>query len=209
MPTFALKNGIRCWRGQVKRDGKIIASKWFGSSKKEQRKAILFEERIKTEYEKGKTRPKTHTESLTIHEWATTYLDEAQRRFASKTYKEKRDAFRRLLERYSPSKELEAMTPGAALHHLQGEYDARSGYAANKDRKNLATAWTWGGKYLSGFPERTNPFLAVDKFPEVRKPRYVPPEDDFWAVLDIAEGQDHVMLMAFLHLAARRGRSSG
>ena len=40
--------------------------------------------------------------------------------------------------------------------------------------------------------------------PEIRQPRYVPPEEDFWKVYDISEGQDKVMLLAFLHLAARR-----
>jgi integrase len=41
--------------------------------------------------------------------------------------------------------------------------------------------------------------------PEVRKPRYVPPEEDFWKVYAVAEGQDNVMLLALLHLGARRG----
>jgi len=41
--------------------------------------------------------------------------------------------------------------------------------------------------------------------PEIRQPRYVPPEDDFWKVYKAAEGQDKVMLLTFLHLAARPG----
>ena len=41
--------------------------------------------------------------------------------------------------------------------------------------------------------------------PEVRHPRYVPPEEDFWRVYEVAEGQDKTMIIAFLHLAARRG----
>jgi integrase len=48
-----------------------------------------------------------------------------------------------------------------------------------------------------------NPCL-VEKFPEKRHPRYVPPEQDFWKVHAQAKGQDHVMLLAYLHLAARR-----
>jgi integrase len=40
--------------------------------------------------------------------------------------------------------------------------------------------------------------------PEIRHPRYVPPEEDFWKIYAVAEGQDKVMLLAFLHLAARR-----
>jgi len=48
-----------------------------------------------------------------------------------------------------------------------------------------------------------NPCL-VDRMPEGRHPRYVPPEEDFWKVVDVSEGQDKVMLVAFLYLAARR-----
>jgi integrase len=50
----------------------------------------------------------------------------------------------------------------------------------------------------------SNPCL-VEKMPETRQPRYVPPEEDFWKIYEWAEGQDKVMLLAFLHLAARRG----
>lgn len=51
----------------------------------------------------------------------------------------------------------------------------------------------------------SNPASIVDKFPEERKPRYVPPEVDFWKVYDTAEGQDKVMLAVVLYTAARRG----
>jgi integrase len=33
----------------------------------------------------------------------------------------------------------------------------------------------------------------------------MPPESDFWAVYDVAEGQDQVLVLACLNLAARRG----
>lgn len=205
MPTFAMKRGTKCWRGQIKQNGRIVASKWFGSTKKDQRQAILWEEETRKELKRNKGNQKTRMASLTIHEWATAYLNESKRRFVRKTYLEKRDTYKRLFRNLPPNTAVEEITPGTALAHLQHEYDERSGYAANKDRKNLASAWSWGRKYLSLFPEKANPFLAVEKFPEKRKPRYVPPEDDFWTVLEHASGQDRVMLMAFLHLGARRG----
>lgn len=67
----------------------------------------------------------------------------------------------------------------------------------------MIAAWNWGHKYIVGFPNY-NPFL-VDRFPEVRFPRYVPPEEDFWKVYSVSESdQDRIMLLSFLHLAARR-----
>jgi len=137
--------------------------------------------------------------------WSNEYLDYVERRFAAKTYQEKRSAFRRFLRFMQPDTPLTAIEPGDFLRHLEKEEAERSGYAANKDRKNLGAAWNWGRKYLRGFPQEPNPFLAVDKRPEMRHPRYVPPEEDFWKVYESAQGQDKVMLLAFLHLAARRG----
>ena len=72
----------------------------------------------------------------------------------------------------------------------------------------IARTWerpgNWGLDNLEGWPRIGNPFLAIKKYPEKRNPRYVPPEEDFWQVYEAAEGQDRVMLLAFLHLGARR-----
>lgn len=205
MPTKTSRRGKMRWRGFVKQNGKIVASKWFGSGKQEYRKAIAWEEETRERLRKeAETIPTGLPSSL---EWGNAYLSYVKRRYVEKTYKEKKAVFKRfLLFAKEQNKELEAMTPAFALQYLQAQYDERSGYAANKDRKNLSAAWEWGKKYLDGFPvERANPFAAVDKFPEERLSRYVPPLEDFDAVLANAEGQDHVMLTAFLHLAARRG----
>jgi integrase len=49
-----------------------------------------------------------------------------------------------------------------------------------------------------------NPCL-VEKMAKIRSPRYVPPEENFWKIYEIVEGQDKAMLLTFLHLVARRG----
>ena len=100
-----------------------------------------------------------------------------------------------------PTLPVNRLTSKHVLDYLKIQTQTRSGYAANKERENLLAAYNWGIKYL-GLPT-PNPCL-VEKFPEQRKPRYVPPEEDFWEVYDVAEGQDKVMLLAYLHLAARR-----
>ena len=77
----------------------------------------------------------------------------------------------------------------------------------------MGAAWRWGCDNLRGFPLGENPFLAVAKKAEERSPRYVPPLADFWKVFDYVAAnaesseeysQDQVMLLAYLHLAARR-----
>ncbi len=142
---------------------------------------------------------------LTVFDWAGAYLDYSEGNFVVQTYKEKRAAFSMLFDFLSPDSILESVTPAVAFKCLMQQAKKRSGYAANKDRKNLAAGWEWGKKYLDGFPQRQlNPFRVVDKFSEIRSPRYVPSEEDFWKIYNYSEGQDQIMLLTFLHLAARR-----
>lgn len=136
-------------------------------------------------------------------EWATMYLDHAQARFVVKTYKEKQHAFRQLFKDVNPHMDAALLHKGDALAHFTEQARVRSGYAANKDRKNLAAAWSWAVEHIKGFPEH-NPFMTV-RFSEERSPRRVPTIQEFWAVYSAAESdQDRTMLLCFLHLAARR-----
>lgn len=203
MPTETNRRGILRWRAVVKVQGRTVASKWFGQGERERRKAILWEEQEKKRILEESKKP-TRTESLTMGEWATAYLNDAQRRRSKGNYLEKRAAFRRLADLCGDC-EVFRITPSLALSYLQRRYDEQSGYAANKDRKNLSKAWEWGRKFIDGFPVMANPLHAVDRFKEERKPRYVPPVEDFDKVLAIAQGQDKVMLTTFINLAARRG----
>ncbi len=144
-------------------------------------------------------------------EWGTRYLADAEGRLSTSTFDEKRSAFQRLMA-FLASRGLQvqsvsvyAITTQVALEYLNTQNRNRSGYAANKDRKNLVRGWNWAKKYISNFPvDAKNPFDEVEKFREIRSPRDVPAEEDFWKVVDVAQGQDKVMLLAFIYLGARR-----
>jgi integrase len=138
---------------------------------------------------------------LKLIDWATEYLEYAKQKFVSKTLDEKLSCFRRFFDSINPEWMPHQLKPLHVLNHLRAQVQSRSGYAANKDRKNLLAAWNWGIKYL-GLPS-VNPCLT-ERFPEDRVTRYIPPEKDFWKVHEVAQGQDKVMLTAYLHLAARR-----
>ena len=111
--------------------------------------------------------------------------------------------FKRFFEFVSPTLPVSQLKPADTMAYIIKQKEERSGYAANKDRKNLVAAWNWGMKYMKMPLPGPNPCL-VDRMPEERQPRYVPSEEDFWTVYEAAEGQDKIMLLAFLHLAARR-----
>ena len=148
--------------------------------------------------------PEVVTPSGCLLDWATAYLADAVRH-AKKTVNEKRNEFRRLFQAVDPDTPWAALTKRMALDYLTGQFKTRSGYAANKSRKNLASAWAWAQEFVDGFPQGPNPWRAVRKFGEQRQPRYVPPEGDFWKVVDVAQGQDKVMLLTLLYTAGRKG----
>ena len=203
MPTETIRRGVRRWRAVIKSQGKTVASKWFGPGEKERRKAILWEEEEKKRLQEESRQP-IPTVSLTMGEWATAYLDDAQRRGTKGNYQIKRMAFRCLATFLGGDLLVSNITPARALTFLQKRYDSQSGHAANRDRNKLSQAWEWGRRFLDGFPNLANPFALVARFEEKRQIRYVPSEEDFDRVLAQAQGQDRVILLTFVNLAARR-----
>ncbi len=150
MPYKRKDNSSKKWTGQVMLNGRATR-KSFATKKEavaweaEQRKKVV-----------------SLTVTVSLGEWAIRYLDYAKSRFAAKTYDEKVTVFKRFFKTFNQGKDIDSLTPGDILAHLQRQNDERSGNGANKDRKNLAAGWTWGVKYINGFP-RTNPTLAWSK----------------------------------------------
>jgi integrase len=187
-----------------KRKGKWLAQVRINDQTKRKtfstrKEAQEWEVDLKRQSQKS-TRQVTHF--VCLLEWATSYLEFAQAKFISQTWDEKRSMFKKFFKVVAPDRPVDHLALGDVLSFLQQQAVTRSGYSANKDRKNLVAAWNWGIKYL-GLPS-PNPCL-VDRFPEERQKRCVPPESDFWKVYDVAESnQDRTMLLSYLHLAARR-----
>ncbi|MFH1913541.1 MAG: site-specific integrase, partial [Pseudomonadota bacterium] len=118
-------------------------------------------------------------------DWANAYMDYATATWSKGSCSDKRLAFRRLFEMTARPKQLvHEISPVVALNHLSRLSKQATGNTANRDRKQLAAAWKWGARYLG--MDRTNPFRSVDKFPEQRHPRWVPPLEDFRMVADAA-----------------------
>lgn len=143
------------------------------------------------------------TGTISLLEFATEYLDFVEEKYSTKTYKEKKRAFKELFKSFDSNITVDAISKGDVLKHLRKQFKNRSGNSANKDRKNFIAAWNWGIKYMSSFPKE-NPFF-IDRFPETRHPRYIPPREDLFKVIEVAESfQDETLLYCYLHLAARK-----
>jgi len=185
--------------------------KWYAQVRKEGQKCervfLTKKEAVDWEVEMRK-KPVSEwsgrTDTVCLNDWAQMYLDYCRSSFSAKTYAEKRSLFKRLFKTIEPAMPVTDLKPAKIMTYILEQKEQRSGYASNKDRKNLVAGWNWGMKYMDPPLPGPNPCL-VERMAEIRQPRYVPPEEDFWKAYAIAEGQDKVMLLAFLHLAARRG----
>lgn len=204
MPSKVSKRGMSRYRASVTVQGQTLQKLFADESKKSYQAALIWEKETRKELERKLSQ--TNMASLAIGTWSNEYLTEGENRFAEITFGEKKAAFIRFYRDTELKREflVQDLTVTICRKYLLKQVQFRSGYGANKDRKNLGTAWRWGLENMDGWPKGVNPFLSVKKFPEVRQPRYVPSEEDFWKVYDQAAGQDQVMLLAYLHLAARR-----
>lgn len=205
MPTFAKKRGVRCWRGVTQVNGEK-RTKWFGSSREDMKKAILWEESTKKELLRQLRTDAVR--GITLAEWHDAYLDYVHSFMSRKTYDEKFFVLDRFVDEFGEGTKVEEIVPSVVLEYMFDQEAERSGNAANKDRKNLSAGWNWAKEFMSNWPLNTahsNPFLVVPRRKEARSERYIPSEEDFWKVFDHATGQDKVILATAYYLAARRG----
>ncbi|MFP4572916.1 MAG: tyrosine-type recombinase/integrase [Desulfobacterales bacterium] len=184
------------WKAQVRKEG-LRQEKTFDTKKE----AIDWETKMR---KKPADEWVEKTNTVCLNDWAQQYLDYAEAKFSEKTYKEKQTMFKLFFKQVDPELPVAELTPKKVMGYVLEQRKQRSGYAANKDRKNLVAAWHWGMKYMEPPLPSPNP-CKVDKMPEVRHPRYVPTFEDFLKVLEVAEGQDRIMLLCLYHLGARRG----
>lgn len=204
MPAIIFKRGKKRVLASVQVN-LVRRRKLFPDTSKESRRAaVKWEKETETALRKFFDQ---NMESVSIETWMCDYLSETERVVVHKTFQEKQNAFKELaaFSVIEPQIPVNLITMQIAERFLKEQFVARSGNAANKIRKNLATAWDWGKRWYESWPKDSNPFRLVDRFPTVRFPRYIPSESDFWKTYDAAEDhQDRVILLTFLHTAARR-----
>jgi integrase len=192
MPSKVKKKGRTIgWRAQVRRQG--IRKDQLCKTKDE---ALALESQWIAEISRAQTG------IVMALDWADQYLDYCQDRYVKVTYQSKREAFDYLV-RHTGDVPVADIAAGDMLNMLTTIKQARTGYTANKIRKDLVAGWNWGKKYIPCWPQVPNPIAQVAQFGYQKQARYVPPMDDVLTVLDSMKGQDRTMLMAYLHTGAR------
>lgn len=192
---YQMENGN--WKAQVRKNGKRKERTF-----KAKKEAIAWESKLRQSEEEWEEK----TGTICLIDWAEAYLDDSKERYVKKTYKEKQSVFKRFFKEVDPNMAVAELSPGVVQTYLLNQKKARTGYASNKDRKHLLAGWNWGMMYMTPQLPKETPFKTA-KMPEIRTPRYVPSKEDFWKVFKLVEGQDRVMLLAFSHLACRRGEA--
>jgi integrase len=204
MPYKVKRRGKEIWRGQVRVNGQLTQKQFATKAKAEEWEEAMRREQ--TPPTLSTSSPTTVTDEPTLHQLGTAYLTYAQR-FSSKVRSSKRTTIKRFLadEKIDPLGPISAVTPEVAMAYLTRQFVARSGRAANNDRKDLGAMWNHGADFLDRFPTALkNPFHLTPPFPAHETPHYVPHEEDFWKVVEAAQGQDKVLLLTFLYTAGRR-----
>ena len=166
------------------------------------RKTRTFETKSEAKKWEAEQKPEPpRSTTLTAYSAATEYMDYCKNEMCSRTYYEKRMAFKSLFRFVKPESAFDAITSKQVFDALSIRAQT-SGNAANVTRKELI-AWASWVKSVHGLD---NPaFSSQRKWRFDKTPRYVPSEDDFWKVYGVCDQEDKTLLMTYLHTAARRG----
>ena len=206
MPSLRKDRG-NAWWARVIIDGRQVACKMFPPGKKggpEWRAAKEWEEQQTKEM--AQKAPRTPTAFEKLLGWGEAYLAHADRTMKHQTKTEKETVMREFFAFCGKEgiQSLEAITKPKIYAFLSQVADTRTPNRANVYRKNLLAAWNWGISYVEGFPHSPWVVESVPPFTVEAGERYVPPEGDVIRVLQMAHGQDLVMLLTYYFTGGRR-----
>ena len=209
MPTQIKARG-NAWLARVTINGEEVDSKIFPPGRKkgpEWMEARQWEIKRKTEIlnaQKRRTQTLTGLELLLA--WGEKYLAHAEQTMSHKTFVEKKTVMTRFFKfcKEQSISCFEDITKPVLLQWLEELRLERSADRANRYRKNLLAARNWGMDAIQGFPQDYPLLERIKSYPVEVRDRYVPPEEDIIKVLQVAQGQELVMMLTFYYTGARR-----
>ncbi|WP_291329954.1 site-specific integrase [Desulfovibrio sp. UCD-KL4C] len=162
----------------------------------------------------------TPTLSISLHSLTTRHLEaQLAKGISPRWFQDKKMVLKELLN----ASGVKPLEPAVNLDHetvrkfLDQIASLKSGHRANRYRRHILRMWAWGSK--AGLTKGDCPW-EVEKYKEIRNPRYIPTEDDFWKLYESADqvldGSTHstgiyqlephrkTLLLTFLHTAGRK-----
>lgn len=136
--------------------------------------------------------------SMGFKEVASIYLDDAQRRFAPKTYKYKVSVYKAFLE-YHGDMPIDKITPVIVDSYLKTR---KTNNNYNVHRKDLSALFTYARDHLQVITH--NPVVGIDKLPHTSARKVIPTEQEVVKLLEAADPMtERPFLICLIHLAAR------
>lgn len=190
MPYWRVKG--KGWRYQFRFQGKRYSGQWFRTKAEAVAAAA---ERRKEIIAKAKENPVASPTPSTFFQLATAYLEDAQRRFATKTWKYKRYVYRCFLTHYGDLP-LDQLTTPLIEGYLRTRH-SNTNY--NRHRKDLHALFSWAAKRRL---MRENPCTYVSVLPEQDYRRQLPTPEELARVFEVA-AEERPLLEALYFTAAR------
>lgn len=187
------------WRG-------VIKDKKTGKRKTKifsmEREAVEWETEGRKERDRLQTSENYHIQRNNyVGPWLEGYLLSLKNKNQTREWHEKLNFFKKFIKFTGPAMPVSRITPALIMEFLDRD-ESRSGNARNKDLDRLQWAWNWAVK-VHDFPFKSA-FMVLDKFPEIRKAKYIPPLGDILKVIEAAQGEEKLALLLCLATAARR-----
>ena len=206
------KTGRIEWFGRVTLPDRRRKEKKLPSKKKALEWEVLIKQKL---HELSKQTP-----AVSLHSLMTEHLLAMKAKGISQgVYDDKELVFKALLKRpdVSPVVAAVELPHGVVRRFLDEIAQEISGARANTYRKHLMRLWSWGKRARRVKGECP---WNVEKYKEEKRDKYVPPEDDFWAVYELMdevptshsqvteqyakEPHRKRMMLAYLHTGARK-----
>ena len=187
------------------RRGKWIAKfTWHGRQHKHQsatrREAVKWESEKRVELG---ARPPVQIHSTYLHELATDYLEHCGPRMRYNTVRQKAHVYRSFISFVGGDLPVELVTPKQVSDYLTMIANTKNNITSNRHRRDLAALFSWGIEQET--IDCRNPVRRIEKLPEEKGSRYIPPVEDIAAVRMAAERDERDFIETIYNLAARRG----
>lgn len=191
--SYQTKKGTR-WLVQIYRGGKRTAVKGGFPSKSE---AKRWERDTEAQLDVKPLIPV----GMVFRDLANKYLDHVKDMQRPNTYSTKRTAAKRFTGFIGPHTEVASITREQAMHFIAGIKSSISPGQANEHLKNMRALFNWGIRHdlISH-----NPFGLLRRYPVKRPEKYIPPFEDWAAVLLAADSMERAYLECMFHTGGRQ-----
>lgn len=154
---------------------------------------------IKTRQEL-KNPPQHEVIALSFFQVATKYLEDCEARYQKNTWRQKAFVYRNFLSSIDDDQLIDSIPKQKFIEYLKNRKNKGGNCAANRDLKEFKALYNW---CIRQEILKKNPCANIEKYPENKKERYVPPAEDLNKVLQAAECEDADLVQIICHTAGR------